>query len=91
MARLALILYGRPGCHLCDEMKNLVRSVAPEFDAVVKEVNIAGDRDLEARFGHEIPVLFVSGRKAFKYRVTARALRGRLRAAQRRRPPIAAP
>ncbi len=79
MASLALTLYTRPGCHLCDEMKEVVRPVSRELGCLLEEVDIAGHSDLEARFGQEIPVLFVNGRKAFKYRVSDRDLRRRLR------------
>ena len=62
-------IYTRRGCHLCDAMKAVVervgRSVAIEF----QEVDISTDPALEALYGPEIPVLFVAGRKAAKYRV----------------------
>ena len=80
MAVIALTLYGRPECHLCDEMKDLVRPVAAELGCPIEAIDITGNADLEQRFGQEIPVLFVNGRKAFKYRVTERELRKRLRA-----------
>ena len=84
MAMIALTLYGRPECHLCDEMKAIVQPVAVDFGCAIETIDIAGDADLERRFGHEIPVLFVNGRKAFKYRVTAAELARRL--SQKRRP-----
>ena len=78
MASPALTLYSRPGCHLCDDMKAVVQPLARELGCALDEVDISGDAALEARFGHEIPVLFVDGRKAFKYRVTERELRKQL-------------
>lgn len=71
-----LTIYSRPGCHLCDEMKGVVkRAIGPLADRVVlREIDISGDPDLEARYGIEIPVLLIDGRKAAKYRVTAEAL-----------------
>jgi len=78
MASTALTLYSRPGCHLCDDMKAVVQPLARELGCALDEVDISGDAALEARFGHEIPVLFVDGRKAFKYRVTERELRKHL-------------
>ena len=80
MATIALTLYGRPECHLCDEMKAVVPPIAAEFGCRIETIDITGDIDLERRFGHEVPVLLVNGRKAFKYRVTERELRKRLRA-----------
>lgn len=83
MSPIALTLYGRAGCHLCEDMKEIVRSVAPTLGCVIAEVDIGQDPQLEAHYGAEIPVLLVNGRKAFKYRLTERELRKRL-AAERR-------
>lgn len=71
-----LTIYSRPGCHLCDEMKGVVtRALVPLADRVVlREVDISGDPDLETRYGVEIPVLLIDGKKAAKYRVTEEAL-----------------
>jgi hypothetical protein len=41
----------------------------------IDEIDISGDADLEARYGIEIPVLLVNGKKAAKYRVTEQELR----------------
>ena len=79
MASGRLLLYSRPGCHLCDDMKAVVEPVASQLGWSIEEVDISGDAALEAQFGSEIPVLFVNGRKAFKYRVSAGELRQRLR------------
>jgi hypothetical protein len=43
--------------------------------AAIEEIDISGDADLEARYGLEIPVLLVNGRKAAKYRITEGELR----------------
>ena len=74
-----LTLYSRPGCHLCDEMKAVVGPIAAELGWTLDEVDIAADAALEARYGSEIPVLLIDGRKAFKYRVAPRELLRRLR------------
>jgi len=68
----ALTIYSRAGCHLCDEMKAVVRRVVDSTVApiAVEEIDISTDPDLEARYGVEIPVLLVDGRKAAKYRIT---------------------
>lgn len=80
MAPIALTLYTRSGCHLCEDMDDILRPVAGELQCVLEHVDISGDPALEARFGEEIPVLFINGRKAFKYRLTERELRKRLQA-----------
>ena len=67
-----MTIYSRPGCHLCDEMKEVVRRVTASAQPPVEieEIDISTDPDLEARYGLEIPVLLVDGKKAAKYRVT---------------------
>jgi glutaredoxin len=75
---MELILYTRRDCELCREMEAVIDQVMPRVQAALKRVEIDGDPALEAQFGIEVPVLFVNGRKAFKYRCTVRELRKRL-------------
>lgn len=67
---ISLTLYSRPGCHLCDEMKVVVARVAGAIPLSLQEIDISTDPTLEARYGLEIPVLLVEGKKAAKYMVT---------------------
>jgi hypothetical protein len=85
MVPIALTLYTRAGCHLCEDMEAVLLPAAAEFGCVLERVDISSDPALEARFGQEIPVLLVNGRKAFKYRLTERELRRRLQAERRER------
>jgi len=75
---LTLTLYSRPDCCLCEEMKAVLAQVRQDILFDLAEIDISPDPTLEARFGQEIPVLFVNGRKAFKYRLTAGELRRKL-------------
>jgi hypothetical protein len=72
---IRVTIYSRPGCHLCDEMKTVVTRVARRVPLDVEEIDISGDAELEARYGLEIPVLMLEGRKAAKYRITEDELR----------------
>ena len=78
---IALTIYSRPGCHLCDEMKAVVGRVAQTIPLSLEEIDISTDPELETRYGLEIPVLLVEGKKAAKYRIgeeeLARMLAGR--------------
>ncbi len=74
----AVTLYSRPGCCLCDDMKAIIAQVQADTIFTVTEIDISAQPELEAGFGQDIPVLCINGRKAFKYRVTAGALRRRL-------------
>jgi hypothetical protein len=81
---IVLTLYSRPGCHLCDEMKAVVQRAtrAATTPITIEEINISTDPDLEERYGLEIPVLMVDGRKAAKYRIEEEALMRLLAARQ---------
>ena len=73
-----LTLYSRPGCHLCDEMKETVQRVARAFTLApvnIVMIDISDDPALEAQYGLEIPVLLVDGKKAAKYRVKEEEMR----------------
>jgi hypothetical protein len=75
---IRITLYSRPDCHLCHEMRAVVDAVAGEVPLIVEEIDVDGDPALVADYGDEVPVLCVNGRRAFKYRVEAGALRRRL-------------
>ena len=74
-----ILLYTRKGCCLCEEMKEVIRKVAGEISFEMKEIDVDTAPDLREKYGNEVPVLFINGRKAFKYRVTVSELRNRLR------------
>ena len=65
-------------------MKAVVERVtrAAGVPATIEEVDISTDSELEARYGLEIPVLLIDGRKAAKYRVTEAELTRMLAARQ---------
>lgn len=70
-AAVPLVLYTRPGCHLCERMRvEIERASLPGVASLVVR-DISGDAELEARFGRSIPVLAIGGRVAFKGRLDA--------------------
>ena len=73
-----LILYTKPGCDLCDEMKReMQRAGCPEL-YVLDEVNIETRLDLLARYRYEIPILSIDGVEAFRHRLRAADFKARL-------------
>jgi glutaredoxin len=73
---MQLIIYSKPGCHLCDEMKAVVKQAVRERDDIsVEEIDITRDPILLERYELEIPVLLIDGRKTAKYRTTEGELR----------------
>lgn len=80
---LRLTLYTRPGCHLCETMKDVVDAVAREQPVALREVDISGDVELERRFGTEIPVLACGENVLARVRTNCAMLREALRAVTR--------
>jgi hypothetical protein len=78
-----VVLYSRPGCHLCDDARAALDEVRRELPFDLEVRDISGDRDLEAAYGHHIPVVTVDGAEAFRHTVTATALRAWLAAPAR--------
>ena len=55
-------LYGRPGCHLCDEARAaIVGLIGPRSEIELREVDIEVDETLLARYLERIPVVAVEG------------------------------
>jgi glutaredoxin len=67
-------LYGKPGCHLCDDARQVVARVCEELGEEYVEVDITTDEELARRFAEEIPVTYVDGRQHDFWRVDARRL-----------------
>jgi glutaredoxin len=71
-------LYGKPGCHLCDDARAVVSEALASRDVELEEVDVTLDPALEHRYGERIPVLAVDGEELFEYVIDARALADRL-------------
>ena len=71
-------LYGRQGCHLCDDARVVVARVCADLGEEYAEVDIDSDPELLHRFGEEIPVTFVDGRQHDFWRVDEQRLRAAL-------------
>ena len=71
-------LYGKPGCHLCEEALEVVRSVRLERDFELNEVDVTLDPGLNREYGERIPVVAVDGEDAFEYFVDRQGLQDRL-------------
>ncbi len=65
-----VVLYTRAGCHLCDEVKATLARLETRGGFTWREVDIDSDPDLQQKFNDEVPVVFIDGKKAFKYRMT---------------------
>ena len=67
-----VILYARRGCHLCDIVKESLQKLQRRGGFQWRMIDVDSDPDLHRRFTDEVPVVFINGRKAFKYRMDER-------------------
>jgi glutaredoxin len=79
-------LFGKPDCHLCEDAKRLLRALQTTYAFTLREINIAEHTALLRQYGEEIPVVFINGRKACKYRIDIKQFRRRLERAQHSAP-----
>jgi glutaredoxin len=73
-----VVLYTREGCSLCAVAKAAILAVRSEIEFGFTEVDIGWEGDLYEDHKHDIPVVEIDGRRAFKYRVDAQELKKRL-------------
>ncbi|HLC40949.1 MAG TPA: glutaredoxin family protein [Methylomirabilota bacterium] len=71
-------VYGKRDCCLCDEAKAVLLKVQREVPFELSEIDIDSSPDLSQRYNERIPLVFVNGHLAFKFRVDEPALRRRL-------------
>jgi glutaredoxin len=73
-----LTLYGKPGCHLCHDARDLVKRALLGRDVALEEVDITLDPALFARYGERIPVVELDGEILFELVVDEKMLHQRL-------------
>jgi glutaredoxin len=71
-------LYGRPGCHLCDDARAALEAVRRSRPFRLEEVDIEADDALLARYLERIPVIALDGEELFDFFVDADELSRRL-------------
>jgi glutaredoxin len=71
-------LYGRPGCHLCDDARATLRKIQAARPFVLQEVDIETDDRLFKRYLERIPVIALDGEDLFDLFVDEEALRRKL-------------
>ena len=82
MAIAILTLIGKPGCHLCDDARDVVGRVVAKLadDAsaptiTLEERSILDDADLHERYFEDIPVLLINGKMHNYWRIDPVRLR----------------
>ena len=67
-----VVVYSRKGCHLCEIVKETLSKLQRRGGFTWSEVDVESSDELRRQFTDEVPVVFIDGRKAFKYRMDER-------------------
>ena len=78
MSKVHVIIYSRPGCHLCDEAKAAILSAGCSDQFVLEEINIESDEELLKKYKYDIPVIAINGVESFMHRVDPSEFRTRI-------------
>ena len=65
----SVVVYSRKGCHLCEVVKESLSKLARRGGFTWRDIDVDSDPDLRRQYNDEVPVVFINGRKAFKYRM----------------------
>ena len=69
MDQREVIVYSRKGCHLCEIVKESLVKLHKRGGFQWRDVDVDSDPDLRRQYNDQVPVVFINGRKAFKYRM----------------------
>jgi glutaredoxin len=64
-----VVVYSRKGCHLCEIVKETLVKLHRRGGFSWREIDVDSDEELRRKFTDEVPVVFIDGHKAFKYRL----------------------
>ncbi len=78
MAAPRITLLGRPGCHLCDDAREVIRRVASDLGVGWEERDITQSEDDLREYWERIPVTLVDGAPHDFWRVSEDRLRAAL-------------
>ncbi len=65
--RVQVVLYTKTGCHLCEQMKEVMSTSGCAELFSLAEVDIESDAELFVRYQDEIPIVFINGVEAFRH------------------------
>jgi hypothetical protein len=84
-----VILYTKPGCHLCDLAHQLLLGLQREFDLTIQPVDICSDPALRERYWDKIPVLLIDDHTTIAAPIRTADIRAALQKDSRERNSIA--
>jgi glutaredoxin len=78
LSKAHVIVYSRPGCHLCDDAKEAIHNAGCDDSFTLEVINIETSRDLLLKYQFDIPVVTINGEESFRHRVDTIEFKNRI-------------
>ena len=78
MSKSRVVIYTRPGCHLCEEAKEAMHAARCAGEYTLNEINIETDSEILERYRDDVPVITINGVEAFRHKVNPDEFRQKL-------------
>jgi glutaredoxin len=71
-------IYSRSNCHLCEVALEVISEFRTEFDFTITKILIDGNRELEEKYGEQVPVILINNQPHDFFRVDPERFRSAL-------------
>ena len=78
MSKQRVVIFTRPGCHLCEEAKDNIRAADCGGEYTLDERNIESDPELLDKYRDDVPVILINGVEAFRHRLSSEEFKQKL-------------
>ena len=78
MSAATITLYSKPGCHLCEDVREILDGLQSAFGYAIDEIDITRDAALFARYRYDIPVILSDGVEIARGRMDEQQLIARI-------------
>ena len=76
--KIKVEIYSKYDCHLCDVVKATILKVKQDVEFELHEIDIKTEGSVFEEYKEQIPVVFINGEKAFKYKLDENEFRKKL-------------
>ncbi|MEJ6577818.1 MAG: glutaredoxin family protein [SAR202 cluster bacterium] len=71
-------IYSRANCHLCEQALEVLEQIVVEIPFAITKILIDGDKELEEKYGEQVPVILINGEPHDFFRVDPKRFKAAL-------------
>ena len=71
-------IYSRANCHLCEQALEVLEQIVVEIPFAITKILIDGDKELEEKYGEQVPVILINGEPHDLFRVNPKRFKAAL-------------